>query len=75
MTDLLIASSPLVADPDILRLIADWLHLDVANGDACADTLKTYRGQFEAWLFWCERNTIHPGRATVEDVKSWRQDE
>ena len=55
------------------QMVADWLHLDVANGDACVDTLKTYRGNFEAWLTWCRENQVHPGQATVENVKGWRQ--
>jgi len=59
---------------NIENLIADWLHLDVANGDACSDTLKTYRGNFEAWLTWCRENRVHPRQATVEDIKGWRQD-
>ncbi len=56
------------------QMVADWLHLDVANGDACVDTLKTYRGNFESWLTWCKENQVHPGQATVENVKGWRQD-
>jgi len=59
---------------DVEKLIADWLRLDVANGDAYPDTLKTYRGHFEAWLSWCRKNDVHPGLATVEDIKGWRQD-
>lgn len=56
------------------QMVADWLHLDVANGDACTDTLKTYRGNFESWLTWCKENQVHPGQATIEDIKGWRQD-
>ena len=75
MGDMVVTTDALhAAASDITSLVADWLHLDVANGDACADTLNTYRGQFEAWLLWCEQNAIHPGRVNVEDVKSWRQD-
>jgi integrase/recombinase XerC/integrase/recombinase XerD len=59
---------------NIENLVADWLHLDVANGDACSDTLKTYRGHFDAWLTWCRENQVYPGQATVEDIKAWRQD-
>jgi integrase/recombinase XerC/integrase/recombinase XerD len=62
-----------IAALDVEGLVADWLHLDVANGDACSDTLKTYRWIFEAWLIWCRENQVHPGQATVEDVKEWRQ--
>lgn len=56
------------------QMVADWLHLDVANGDACVDTLKTYRGNFESWLTWCKENQVHPGQATIENIKGWRQD-
>lgn len=56
------------------QMVADWLHLDVANGDACVDTLKTYRGNFQSWLTWCKENQVHPGQATIEDIKGWRQD-
>jgi integrase/recombinase XerC/integrase/recombinase XerD len=63
-----------IATLDVESLVADWLHLDVANGDACSDTLKTYRGNFSAWLTWCGENSVHPGQATVENVKGWRQD-
>jgi len=56
------------------QMVADWLHLDVANGDACVDTLKTYRGNFGAWLTWCRENQVPPGQATIEDIKGWRQD-
>jgi integrase/recombinase XerC/integrase/recombinase XerD len=63
-----------IATLDVESLVADWLHLDVANGDACSDTLKTYRGNFQAWLNWCGENSVHPGQATVENVKGWRQE-
>ena len=63
-----------IATAEIEDLIADWLNLDVANGDACSDTLKTYKGNFEAWLTWCGENSVHPRQATVDDVKGWRQD-
>jgi len=63
-----------IATLNVESLVADWLHLDVANGDACSDTLKTYRGNFAAWLTWCGENSVHPGQATVENVKGWRQD-
>lgn len=59
---------------DLEAIIADWLALDVANGDACRDTLTTYRYHIESWLSWCDENGVHPGWATTEDVKGWRQD-
>ncbi|ORJ61335.1 tyrosine-type recombinase/integrase [Geothermobacter hydrogeniphilus] len=74
MTGLVESSLPLALAPDFTDLLADWLNLDVANGDACADTLKTYQGQINAWLTWCGENAVHPGQATAEDVKAWRKD-
>lgn len=71
----IVALAPISAQsPDLLPILADWLQLDVANGDACADTLKTYRRQIAAWLTWCGENCVQPGQATAEDVKTWRQD-
>jgi integrase/recombinase XerC/integrase/recombinase XerD len=60
--------------PDIDVLVADWLNLDVANGDACADTIRTYRSHFEGWLAWCRVNSVLPGQATIEAVKMYRQE-
>lgn len=66
-------ASVIATAPDLLPILAEWLHLDVANGDACADTLQTYQCQIEAWLAWCYGHSIPPGEATVDDVKAWRQ--
>lgn len=75
MSEEMIVLSPAPAQaPDLLPILADWLHLDVANGDACSDTLKTYRSQIEAWLAWCREYRIPPGQATVNDIKAWRQE-
>ena len=59
---------------DFTHLLADWLNLDVANGDACADTLKTYQNQIQTWLTWCSENCVLPRQAAIEDVKNWRRD-
>ncbi|TYO96763.1 integrase/recombinase XerC/integrase/recombinase XerD [Geothermobacter ehrlichii] len=71
--ELVQTSLPPAFAPDLTDLLADWLNLDVANGDACADTLKTYQGQIQSWLAWCGENNVHPGQATTEDVKAWRK--
>ena len=62
-----------ISPPDLTKLLADWLNLDVANGDACADTLKTYQSQIQNWLTWCSENSVHPGQVTIEDIKNWRK--
>jgi len=69
-----VITPPKVPPPDLTNLLADWLNLDVANGDACVDTLKTYQNQIQIWLTWCSENSVCPGQATIEDVKNWRKD-
>ena len=69
-----VITPPKVSPPDLNNLLADWLNLDVANGDACIDTLKTYQNQIQIWLAWCSENSVYPGQATIEDVKNWRKD-
>lgn len=59
---------------DIEKLVAEWLGLDVANGDACSDTIKTYQAQFDAWATWCRVNNVEPQHADIDDLKRWRQD-
>lgn len=74
MSELVAMPQAITSEPDLLPILADWLHLDVANGDACADTLQTYRRQIEMWLIWCGKRRIPVGRATADDVKAWRQE-
>lgn len=58
----------------ILELAEEWFVLDVANGDASPDTLKTYRSQFNHWLTWCQVNRVNPGQPTGEALKYFRQE-
>jgi site-specific recombinase XerD len=66
------ARVPALAELD--RAFADFLRLDVANGDASPDTIRGYRTQVAAWIAWCGEHARHPGLATVDDVKAYRQD-
>ena len=52
---------------------ADFLRLEVANGDASPDTITGYRGVVEAWVNWCVDQGIDPATATVSDIKRYRQ--
>src|SRR5262249_57925414 len=51
-----------------------FLRLDVANGDASADTIRGYRSQLAAWVSWCSDNEVDARTATVDDVKRYRED-
>jgi site-specific recombinase XerD len=59
---------------DFDRIFADFLRIDVANGDASPDTIRGYRTQVESWVSWCKSQSINPSQATTEDVKAYRQD-
>lgn len=60
--------------PGFDDLVAAWLGVDVANGDATADTLKTYRCHFQQWVNWCRSvRSIDPAWATQDDVRAYRQ--
>jgi integrase/recombinase XerC/integrase/recombinase XerD len=61
------------ADRDALRLAAEWLKLDVANGDASEDTVRTYLTHLGQWIGWCRTNGVKPGGATRDDMKIYRQ--
>jgi site-specific recombinase XerD len=63
---------PALAELD--EVFADFLRLDVANGDASPDTIRGYRAQVGQWLTWCTARARHPGMATIDDVKAYRQD-
>src|SRR5712692_286577 len=52
---------------------ARFLRLDVANGDAARETIRSYRGQVGAWASWCSDNQVDPGTAGPDDVKTYRQ--
>lgn len=56
-----------------LILFAEFLRLDVANGDARPDTIRTYKQQMAQYVEWCAENNINPSTATRDDVKRYRQ--
>ncbi|GMA66310.1 tyrosine-type recombinase/integrase [Alicyclobacillus fastidiosus] len=61
-----------IVQPDLLDAFAEFLRLDVANGDASADTIRGYKTQVTQWVEWCRGNGINPATATSGDVKSYR---
>jgi integrase/recombinase XerC/integrase/recombinase XerD len=58
---------------DLLQRAGDWFRLDVANGDARADTISTYLNHIALWADWCRGRGGSPSSATLEDVKAYRQ--
>jgi site-specific recombinase XerC len=60
---------PLSAHAEALdAAFARFLRLDVANGDAARETIRSYRGQVGAWVSWCRtatRRARSPTKLTV----------
>lgn len=62
-----------VANPEYLEDVAfKWFSLDVANGDARPDTIKTYIYHFGQWLKWCVERGVDPGAVTESVVMEYR---
>lgn len=58
---------------DLLNAFAVFVHLDVANGDASADTVRGYFSQVQQYVEWCRDAGIDPATATEDDIKRYRQ--
>lgn len=62
-----------ITQPGFMGAFADFLRLDVANGDASMDTIRGYKTQVGAWMNWCAASEINPSSATQRDIKVYRQ--
>jgi len=61
-----------VSTGDLLLAWADFLRLDVAQGDASPRTVATYQAQVRDFLAWCQAQGLHPALATEDDLKAYR---
>jgi integrase/recombinase XerC/integrase/recombinase XerD len=62
-----------MCEGDLLAAFAQFLKIDLANGDARADTVRTYKVHFQQWVNWCLLQGLTPSTATESDVKAYRQ--
>ncbi|MGH2413824.1 MAG: tyrosine-type recombinase/integrase [Microcystaceae cyanobacterium] len=58
---------------ELFNQFAEFIRLDVASGDASADTVKTYASNVKQFFTWCQANRLHPLEATREDLKEYRR--
>ncbi len=68
----LINSLPSRTRTEMDAAFADFLRIDVANGDASADTLRNYRNEVALWSAWCDEQRVDPATATVTHIKQYR---
>lgn len=57
---------------DVLEAFAEFLDMDVANGNASKDTVRGYMSQVGMWVQWCSQNGVNPTVAKKEDIKAYR---
>jgi integrase/recombinase XerC/integrase/recombinase XerD len=59
---------------DYLQKAGEWFELDVANGDARPDTIRTYLSHLNHWFCWCRTNLLDPGQPNAAGIKGFRQE-
>ena len=58
---------------DFHAAFADFLCIDVANGDASPETVRSYRNEVAAWVAWCVTQHFDPATVTAVNIKRFRQ--
>ncbi|VEP12095.1 Integrase family protein [Hyella patelloides LEGE 07179] len=56
----------------MLQCFAQYLNLNVADGDAAPDTITTYNRRVHQYLAWCQQNQITPAHADKEAILLFR---
>jgi site-specific recombinase XerD len=52
---------------------ADFLRIDVANGDASPNTIRNYRNEVALWVAWCVEQNFDAATVTPVHIKRYRQ--
>src|ERR1039458_8943578 len=68
----LVTYHPPRASSEMDAAFADFLPVDVANGDASQDTIRNYRNEVALWVAWCIEQGLDAATATVTHVKLYR---
>lgn len=65
-------SAPLLSDRDLMAVFADFIQLEVANGDATEDTVLVYYHEIRLYIEWCRSMQIEPLTAKRIDLLRYR---
>lgn len=57
---------------DLTQAMADFLRLNVADGDASPKTVASYLTEVRQYTRWCKTIGINPARATENDLREYR---
>ncbi len=55
------------------KIFTEFLQLEVGDGAASIDTIRSYVSQTKQYLDWCKDNLLQPLEAEAEDIKLYRQ--
>ena len=72
----LLATIPVASKTTSITLesiFAEFLSLEVGDGAASVDTIRSYISQTKQYLNWCRDNILPPLDAEREDIKQYRQ--
>jgi site-specific recombinase XerD len=61
-----------LAKADILDAFAAFLRLNVAQGDASPETVRSYHAHMGQFVAWCGDHGVNPALATEEDLERYR---
>jgi site-specific recombinase XerD len=61
-----------LAKADILDAFAAFLRLNVAQGDASPETIRSYHAHVGQFVAWCGDHRVNPALATEEDLERYR---
>lgn len=59
-------------DVDLSQALADFLRLNVADGDASPKTVASYLTEIRQYTQWCESEGINPAQAGEDDLREYR---
>lgn len=66
------SDSDLVTPSQLETAFANFIKIDVADGDASSDTVRTYGHQMRQYLLWCIKFGVNPTTATRRQIKQYR---
>ena len=55
------------------EIFTQFLEMEVGDGAASADTIRSYLSQTKQYFDWCRDNLLPPTEADSEDIKLYRQ--
>jgi site-specific recombinase XerD len=62
-----------LARGDILNAFAAFLRLNVAQGDASPQTVRSYHAHVGQYVAWCDEEGLDPAGAHEEDLEAYRR--